>query len=153
MQTMKECVLAAYRRELQDYVPCPEQVLKGAICLGDNYIQQAGEGYDAWGVRWHFGGGNPGLNGPTPVPGSELMDDFDEWREKVHFPDVGKLPWQITKSMVPEDRSDIVVYGLLLSGPFAVVIVVDNRIYRLFCPFFNHQVIQGDHVEDPSCEA
>ena len=118
MQTMKECVLAAYRREPQDYVPCPEQVLKGAICLGDNYIQQAGEGYDAWGVRWHFGGGNPGLNGPTPVPGSELMDDFDDWREKVHFPDVGKLPWQITKSMVPEDRSDIVVYGLLLSGPF-----------------------------------
>ena len=42
MQTMKECVLAAYRREPQDYVPCPEQVLKGAICLGDNYIQQAG---------------------------------------------------------------------------------------------------------------
>lgn len=118
MQSMKECVLAAYRREPQDFVPCSELVLHGAICPGDNYIVKAGEGYDAWGVRWYFSGGNPGLNGPTPVPGGELIDDFDGWEETIRFPDVDALPWEITRSMVPEDRSDIVVYGLMLSGPF-----------------------------------
>jgi uroporphyrinogen decarboxylase len=115
---MKECVLATYRREPHDFVPCAESVLKGGICLGDNYIAEAGEGYDAWGIKWIFGGGNPGINGPVPAPGSEIMEDFEDWEQVVRFPDVDKLPWNITKNMVPENREDIVVFGLMLSGPF-----------------------------------
>ncbi len=118
MQSMKECVLAAYRREKQDFVPCVEAVLHGAMCFGDNYIAAAGEGYDAWGVKWVFGGGNPALNGPTPAPGSELMEDFENWRDVVKFPDIDALPWHITAAMAPEDRSDKLVDGFMISGLF-----------------------------------
>ena len=118
MQSMKECVLAAYRREKQDFVPCADVVLRGVMCFGDNYIAAPGEGYDAWGVKWHFGGGNPGLNGPSPIPGGEIMKGFEDWREYVKFPDLDALPWHITKAMAPEDRSDVVVSGLILSGMF-----------------------------------
>jgi len=46
------------------------------------------------------------------------MEDFEDWEQVVRFPDVDKLPWNITKNMVPENREDIVVFGLMLSGPF-----------------------------------
>ncbi len=118
MQTMKECVLAAYRRQHQDFVPCSEAVMAGTLVIGENYIGAPGEGMDAWGVKWHFSGGNPGFNGPTPVPGGELIEDFEDWQEHIRIPDVSTLPWEITKSMIPEDRSDKVIYGLILSGPF-----------------------------------
>lgn len=118
MQTMKECLLAAYRREKQDFVPCGEAVQISALCPGDNYIGAPGEGYDSWGVKWYFGGGNPGLNGPTPVPGGEIMEDFEDWREKVKFPDLDKLNWNFTRHMVPEDRSNTVMSALLISGLF-----------------------------------
>ena len=120
MQTMKECALAAYKREKQDFVPCLWTVTQGAMCFGDNYIAAAGEGLDAWGVKWSFSGGNPALNGPTPTPGGELFEDFEDWRDFVRFPDLDALPWNITRAMVPApaDRGDQLVNGFMLSGLF-----------------------------------
>lgn len=116
MQTMKECVLAAYRREKQDFVPCVQAVMHGVMCPGDNYIGPAGEGFDAWGVKWHFDGGNPAFNGPTPVPGGALIEDFEDWETHIKLPDLDALPWGFARQMLPADRQDKLVDVFMLSG-------------------------------------
>ncbi len=128
MQTKKEALLALYRGEKADFIPCAEWTFRDVVFPGDRYIELGdkfdpyGTGPDAWGVLWTNQGPNPAIDGNMVAKNFKLFDEMDEWKDKVKFPPLDFMPIeQIFQAMCagmhvnPETE---VVSCLLLSGQF-----------------------------------
>lgn len=50
-----------------------------------------GEGKDVFGVEYQY---NREAKGPVVKPGSKLVDDIENWREEIVFPDLESIDWE-----------------------------------------------------------
>lgn len=120
MQTKKEALLSIYRGEMPEFIPAETTCTSGVVFPGDRYFGENVTGTDWWGVNWTQLGPDPGLDGSMVTPGTELFEDMEEWRQKVHFPDLDHLPVkEIFGGMSAGlDRENTVTHVLMLSGAF-----------------------------------
>ena len=120
MQTKKEALLAIYRGEMPEFIPAETTCTSGVVFPGDRYFGENVTGDDWWGVNWTQLGPDPGLDGSMVTPFTELFEDMEEWKDKVKFPDLDKLPVkQILEGMSANlDRENNVTHVLMLSGAF-----------------------------------
>lgn len=148
MQSKKEALLAIYRGEMPEFIPAETKCTAGVVFPGDRYFGENETGDDWWGVNWTRLGPDPGLDGSMVSKGFMLFEDMEAWEEKVHFPDLDKLPVkQILQGMASGmDRENNVTHVLMLSGAFErmnEMVGMENALCAFYeCPeavadFFN----------------
>jgi uroporphyrinogen decarboxylase len=118
MQTQKQALLAAYRHEQPDFVPCAN-LTAVFRCPTDRYYGPDSAGPDLFGVLWQKSDLNNPLAGMTPVPGNCVLDDITRWKE-LKFPDLDSIDWKqhAGAALRGVDREQTAVTGLIGSGLF-----------------------------------
>ena len=114
--TPRENMLRAYRHEKPEWVPNGFTDYDLWFSHGERYFGE-GSGDDWFGVNWTY---TPELNSQTETPGQDEIEDLENWREKISFPDLRAYDW---KSIAAEgtanwDRENRVSLCMLLNGPF-----------------------------------
>ena len=100
--TPKEAVIAAYNRkpiwqitgsEQQMFAPSvnPDNVARAFVIEGQWVQPQMGPVPDMFGVEWEF---VPKVGGSMVRPGKPLLEDANEWYDKVKFPDIDSWDWE-----------------------------------------------------------
>ena len=114
--TARENLLRAYRHEKPEWVPNGFTDLDIWDSFGERYFGE-GSGDDWFGVNWTY---TPELHSQTETPGQEEIDDLENWREKIQFPDLEAYDWtQIAEEATANwDRTNRVSLCMLLNGPF-----------------------------------
>lgn len=114
--TARENLLRAYRHEKPEWVPNGFTDLDIWDSFGERYFGE-GSGDDWFGVNWTY---TPELHSQTETPGQEEIDDLENWREKIQFPDLEAYDWtQIAEGATANwDRTNRVSLCMLLNGPF-----------------------------------
>ena len=114
--TARENLLRAYRHEKPEWVPNGFTDLDIWDSFGERYFGE-GSGDDWFGVNWTY---TPELHSQTETPGQEEIDDLENWREKIQFPDLEAYDWtQIAEEAIANwDRTNRVSLCMLLNGPF-----------------------------------
>lgn len=114
--TARENMLRAYRNEQPEYVPNGFTDLDIMDSFGERYFGE-GTGDDWFGVNWTY---TPELRSQTETPGQELVEDLEDWREKIKMPDLLAYDWEkIAKEATANwDRENRVSLCMLLNGPF-----------------------------------
>lgn len=114
--TARENMLRAYRHEQPEYVPNGFTDLDIMDSFGERYFGE-GTGDDWFGVNWTY---TPELRSQTETPGQELVEDLEDWREKIKMPDLLAYDWEkIAKEATANwDRENRVSLCMLLNGPF-----------------------------------
>lgn len=109
-----------YHGEVPDFIPAAHKYIVEVPFPGDRFFGQELVGDDAWGVNWTAFGHDPRFDGQTPTPGTKVLTDITKWREQVKFPDLEELPVDLILPLIlnsqTEDRDNVIVKGLLLSG-------------------------------------
>ena len=114
--TARENLLRAYRHEKPEWVPNGFTDLDIWDSFGERYFGE-GSGDDWFGVNWTY---TPELNSQTETPGQEEVEDLENWREKIHFPDLDSYDWEAiaAEATANWDRENKVSLCMLLNGPF-----------------------------------
>jgi len=78
-------------RDMVLFLPAflPENVARGKVVQQGEFDESTYGGKDWFGVDWVY---DPTVRGSMEV--APLMDEVDEWEEKVVFPDLSKLDWE-----------------------------------------------------------
>lgn len=94
--------------ETQRFYPSvnPEAVARAMVCEAkpfDNLTQAGGK--DMFGVDWVF---MPTVGGSMEAECERLMDDVNDWKEKITFPDVDSWDWEgsaeLNKDFIDPDK-------------------------------------------------
>ncbi len=114
--TPRENMLAAYRHEKPEWVPNGFTDYDLWFSYGERYFGE-GSGDDWFGVNWTF---TPELNSQTETPGQEVVENLENWKEDIHFPDLDSYDWpaiaaEATKDWDRENRMSLCMF---LNGPF-----------------------------------
>ncbi len=114
--TGRENMLRAYRHQQPEYVPNGFRDLDIMDSFGERYFG-TGTGDDWFGVNWTY---TPELHSQTETPGQELLEDLENWQEKIKLPDLDSYDWeQIAREATAHwDRENRVSLCMLLNGPF-----------------------------------
>ncbi len=114
--TARENMLRAYRHEMPEYVPNGFKDFDIMDSFGERYFGE-GSGDDWFGVNWTF---TPELHSQTETPGQEVIEDLEDWRDKIKLPDLDAYDWEaIAKEATAHwDRENRVSLCMLLNGPF-----------------------------------
>lgn len=114
--TARENVLRAYKHEKPEWVPNGFTDLDIWDSFGERYFGE-GSGDDWFGVNWTY---TPELHSQTETPGQEVVEDLENWQEKVHFPDLDSYNWKeiAARATAKWDRKNKVSLCMLLNGPF-----------------------------------
>lgn len=114
--TGRENMLRAYRHQQPEYVPNGFRDLDIMDSFGERYFG-TGTGDDWFGVNWTY---TPELHSQTETPGQELLEDLENWQEKIKLPDLDSYDWeQIAREATAHwDRGNRVSLCMLLNGPF-----------------------------------
>ena len=88
--TGRENMLRAYRHQQPEYVPNGFRDLDIMDSFGERYFG-TGTGDDWFGVNWTY---TPELHSQTETPGQELLEDLENWQEKIKLPDLDSYDWE-----------------------------------------------------------
>ncbi len=102
--------------ETPEYVPNGFKDFDIMDSFGERYFGE-GSGDDWFGVNWTF---TPELHSQTETPGQEVIEDLEDWRDKIKLPDLDAYDWEaIAKEATAHwDRENRVSLCMLLNGPF-----------------------------------
>ncbi|MCD8230757.1 MAG: hypothetical protein LUD14_02835 [Clostridiales bacterium] len=114
--TPRENMLAAYQHEKPEWVPNGFTDYDLWFSYGERYFGES-SGDDWFGVNWTF---TPELNSQTETPGQEVVEDLENWKEDIRFPDLDSYDWsaiaaEATKDWDRENRMSLCMF---LNGPF-----------------------------------
>lgn len=118
MITARENILRAYRHEKPEWVP--SQVLDQNTCL-PSCVPEGPAGFgttvDAFGVSWTF---EKGMPGPMVTVGTKLLEDINDWREVIKFPDPKTYDWEggAAKDTANWDRENKIQSVIIVDGLF-----------------------------------
>lgn len=114
--TARENMLHAYRHENPEWVPNGFTDIDIWDSFGERYFGE-GSGDDWFGVNWTY---TPELHSQTETPGQEVIEDLENWQEKIHFPDLSSYNWTeiAAQATAHWDRENKVSLCMLLNGPF-----------------------------------
>lgn len=114
--TGRENMLRAYRHLQPEYVPNGFRDLDIMDSFGERYFG-TGTGDDWFGVNWTY---TPELHSQTETPGQELLEDLENWQEKIKLPDLSSYDWEeiAREATAHWDRENRVSLCMLLNGPF-----------------------------------
>ena len=114
--TARENILRAYRHERPEWVPNGFTEIDICDSFGERYFGE-GTGKDWFGVSWTY---IPEMFSQTETPGQEVLEDLEDWQEKVKFPDLDAYDWQALAAEATKnwDRENKVSLCMLLNGPF-----------------------------------
>lgn len=128
--TVEENLRAALRGEDYLWIPSisdicnvqsrinPDHVARAEIQdLGPKQPQEEKGGPDLFGVEWVF---VPSAGGSMEVPGKKpLLDDANEWREKIKWPDIDSFDWEgMAKLNAPFKKEKRVIGCTFQNGMF-----------------------------------
>lgn len=94
-------------RELMMFAPSTigENTVRGMVIESRGVPEEQFGGKDFFGVEWKY---VPAQKGSMVVPGSPLMEEAGEWKEKVQFPDMSEWDWEEcaerNKPLLKQDR-------------------------------------------------
>ena len=101
--SMKEASIAAYRDkkpvwlmtgiEQNLFTPSiiPDNCARGFVIEGAPYPREKFGGKDMFGVEWKY---VDVAGGSMVVPGNPLLEDVNDWKEKIVFPDIDSWDWE-----------------------------------------------------------
>lgn len=101
--TPRENYLRVLRREMPEWIPMscdlvtfnpkilPDNISRGTVMEVDALEKGKEGGKDMFGIDWVF---VPTVGGSMVKPGSPLLEDASEWREKVKFPNLDDYDWE-----------------------------------------------------------
>lgn len=114
--TARENMLRAYHHEQPKWVPNGFTDIDIWDSFGERYFGE-GSGDDWFGVNWTY---TPELNSQTGTPGQEVIEDLEDWQEKIQFPDLDSYDWKTiaAEATATWDRENKVSLCMLLNGPF-----------------------------------
>ena len=109
-------MLRAYRHENPEWVPNGFTDIDIWDSFGERYFGE-GSGDDWFGVNWTY---TPELHSQTETPGQEIIEDLENWQEKIHFPELSSYNWTdiAAQATAHWDRENKVTLCMLLNGPF-----------------------------------
>ena len=87
--TARENILRAYRHERPEWVPNGFTEIDICDSFGERYFGE-GTGKDWFGVSWTY---IPEMFSQTETPGQEVLEDLEDWQEKVKLPDLDAYDW------------------------------------------------------------
>ncbi len=99
MITYRENILKFYHHTCPDYIPDIRRDIVGIpveFCKFESHPPIGSSGKDGFGVFWQF---EPSAKAHMPMPDPETgkyvmeMDDMENWRDFVHFPDPNAFDW------------------------------------------------------------
>ncbi len=92
----------------------PDNIARGFVYEGQRYDKAKYGGKDMFGVEWVY---VDQVGGSMVKPGSPLLDDANEWEEKVVFPDIDSWDWEGSAELNKEFlKSDKFIQITLLNG-------------------------------------
>lgn len=114
--TPRENMQAAYRHEPLEWVPNGFTEYDMWFSMGERYFGE-GTGDDWFGVNWTC---TPELNSQTETPGQDVVEDLDDWREKITIPDLTAFDWAAIAAQETKgwDRENKMSLCMFLEGPF-----------------------------------
>jgi hypothetical protein len=81
----------------------PDNGARGFVFEGQPYPREKFGGEDMFGIKWKY---IDVAGGSMVEPGSPLMSDANEWKEKVVFPDIDSWDWEGSAKMNKEYLSN-----------------------------------------------
>ncbi len=159
--SFRENMMLAMEHKEPQYMPLItdfDQVTPGALDFINESPAISGVHKDWFGQSWTF---EPNIGGANPTPGCYLLEDVTEWKQKVRFPDLGKLNWadyaaRDTAGWDREHRMSRVIIGygmwerLFSIMPFtdALVSLVEEpeACYDFFGAVADHKIRLHDYV-------
>ena len=84
-----------------------------ASFLPDNEARTKG-GLDFFGLEWVF---VPVATGATRKPGTPYIEDMNNWKKMITFPDLDSYPWDTLKDTI-DPKDDRVAFVTILNGIF-----------------------------------
>ncbi len=112
----RENMIAAYKGDQPEWVPNGFTEVDLWFSLGERYFGE-GAGDDWFGVNWTH---TPELGSQTETPGQEVIEDLEDWREKIFIPDLDTFDWQTIAAEETKgwDRQNRMSLCMFLEGPF-----------------------------------
>lgn len=125
--TERECALLAFQHQDTPWVPSPTTSMD--VCI-PSVIEEGARGYgittDWFGVKYLYREDQPG---PMPVESDTLIDNMENWKDVVKFPDLDAYDWgkNAETDTAHWDRSNKVSKCILINGCFESL--------HMFCGF------------------
>ncbi len=100
--TFRENAAAMYFEKKPFWMPTSSQSRgMGSAVYNDNLGRGIGhDNTDAFGIEWEW---IPSAGGSIVRPGEPLMSDVNEWKDKIHFPDLDSYDWEAEAKKVKMD--------------------------------------------------
>ena len=121
--SLKEGMIAAYRDkaplweltgiEHVTFTPSviPDNCARGFVFEGAPYPREKFGGEDMFGVKWTY---VDVAGGSMVEPGSPLLTDANEWKEKIVFPDIDSWDWEgsaeMNRQYLSSDQCNILMF-------------------------------------------
>lgn len=127
--TERECNLLAFQHKDTPWVPSPAT---GQDTCIPTVIEEGARGYgvtsDWFGVKYIY---RPDQPGPMPLESEPKIDDIEDWKEAVTFPDLDAYDWEgwAARDTAKWDRKNKMSNVILINGMFESL--------HMFCGFEN----------------
>ncbi len=126
MISPRENMLKFYHHECPDYIPDMRKHTSNVpveFCKFEDHPRPGTSGKDGYGVYWQF---EPTSKAHMPFPDPETgkyvmeMDDMENWRDFVHFPDPDDFDWaaHVEENMAGVDTENKIVGASINHGMF-----------------------------------
>jgi hypothetical protein len=83
----------------------PENIARAMVIDAEGTVMDSGGGKDMFGVEWEF---IPTVGGSMVRPGKPLLENANEWYDKIKFPDISLWDWDGAKKknngFLPKDK-------------------------------------------------
>lgn len=114
--TPRENLLLTYQHKLPESVPNGFTDYDVWFSYGERYFGK-GTGKDWFGIDWTW---TPELYSQTVTPGQKELEDLENWKEEIHFPDLESFDWSTIASEATKnwDRKNHLSLCMFLNGPF-----------------------------------
>lgn len=114
--TPRENLLLTYEHKIPESVPNGFKDYDVWFAYGERYYGE-GTGKDWFGIEWTY---TPEMHSQTVTPGQDELEDLENWKEDIHFPDLDSYDWvqvaaEATKNWDRENRMSLCMF---LNGPF-----------------------------------
>lgn len=118
MITARENILMAYRHQEPYWVP--SQYMDQNTCLysaSREGVSGYGHFVDCFGIHWDY---RPGDEGPMVTGGTKRLEDIEDWKEEIAFPDCEAWDWErcAAKDTASWDRENKISSVIMVNGLF-----------------------------------
>lgn len=131
--TPRENSILVYQHKQPEYVPNFFTDFDVWDSFGERYFGD-GTGDDWFGVNWTA---IPEMHSQTETPGQKLIEDLENWRTEIHFPDLDAYDWKTIAAEATKnwDRTNKMSFCMLLNGPFERMMSLmgfENAMYAFY---------------------